>query len=147
MQMTMTDRVAPRRKPGERVREYPFRLSGAVAGVVLCALQAGCAIIYPPIDALGSNCESYGVSERQKSPMDCPLGADGLPVVEQVSFSQIQELCIGDSPVSPSFYIWGCVAPKGEGGINQAYAIDKAPSVYRHEQCHCILGPAHNDRY
>ena len=146
--MTITNKAALQRLKTPGYPQESFSpLRAAVAGVALCALQAGCAMIYPPIDTLGSNCESYGVSERQNSPMNCPLGSDGLPLVEQVSFKQVQEVCIGNSPVSPSFYIWGCVAPNPERGINQAYAVGKAPGVYRHEQCHCLLGPVHSDGY
>lgn len=125
------------------------RMTRAIAilvGAALWALLTGCAVLYPPIDANGNNCESYGVSEKQNAPMNCPIGSDGLPLIESVSYAKVQQLCIGDAPVATSFYTWGCVIPDGTQG-SRGYAVTKAPKVYRHEQCHCLLGPGHNANY
>lgn len=145
--MAFNNRFKASSQPGTRLRRLLAALRLPAVGAGLCLIQAGCAVLYPAIDATGANCESYGVSERQRTPMNCALGADGLPLVTQLSFKEIQQTCVGDAPVSPSFYIWGCVSPRGENGANQAFAVDNALKVYRHEQCHCLLGPEHTDTY
>ena len=103
---------------------------------LLVLLLAGC-LSNPPIDRQGNNCEVYGVSEEQNSPIAGPMEPDGWPAVEIVTNDQLKGLC-GNRGFWDR-WSYGCV----DIVTGKAYA-HKNPQTVNHERCHRLLGTRHS---